>query len=72
MVTHMSLVFSLISVLLPHVELNPWQQQMAAQSQPALLSLLQQMGSAASVAEDAMTSVGASWRAGTAVLQVWW
>lgn len=68
-VTHMSLVFSLLSVLLPHVELNPWQQQMATQSQPALLSLLQQMGAAATVAEDTMTSVGASWRAGTAVLQ---
>lgn len=66
----MSLVFSLLSVLLPHVELNPWQQQMATQSQPALLSLLQQMGAAATVAEDTMTSVGASWRAGTAVLQV--
>jgi hypothetical protein len=66
----MSLVFSLLSVLLPHIELNPWQQQIAAQSQPALLSLLQQMGAAATVAEDTMTSVGASWRAGTAVLQV--
>lgn len=70
MVTHMSLVFSLLSVLLPHVELNPWQQQMAAKSQPVLLSLLQQMGAAATVAEDTMTSVSASWRAGTAVLQV--
>jgi hypothetical protein len=69
-VTHMSLVFSLLSALLPHIEFNPWQQQMAAQSQPALLSLLQQMGAASAVAGDAMTSVGASWRAGTAVLQV--
>jgi hypothetical protein len=69
-VTHLSLVFSLLSVLLPHIQLNPWQQQMAAQSQPALLSLLQGMGSAATVAEDALASVGASWRAGTTVLQV--
>jgi hypothetical protein len=69
-VTHLSLVFSLLSVLLPHIQLNPWQQQLAAQSQPALLSLLQGMGSAAAVAEDALMSVGASWRAGTAVLQV--
>lgn len=68
--THMSLVFSLLSVLLPHVQLNAKQQQLAAQSQPALLSLLQQLGSATAVAEDALTSVGASWRAGTAVLQV--
>jgi hypothetical protein len=66
----MSLVFSFLSVLLPHVELNPWQQQMAAKSQPALLSLLQQAGAAATVAEDTLTSVTASWRAGTAVLQV--
>lgn len=70
MVTHMSLVFSLLSVLLPHVQLNSKQQQLAAQSQPALLLLLQQLGSATAVAEDALTSVGASWRAGTAVLQV--
>jgi hypothetical protein len=32
--------------------------------------MLQQTGAAAAVAGDFMTSVGASWRAGTAVLQV--
>lgn len=70
MVTHMSLVFSLLSMLLPHIQLSPWQQQLAAQSQRALLGLLQQIGAAASVAGDTLTSVEAAWRAGTAVLQV--
>lgn len=60
----------LLCPLCVHKQLNPWQQEKLQQSTPALLSLLQQMGAAATVAEDTMTSIGASWRAGSAVVQV--
>jgi hypothetical protein len=71
-VTHMSLVFSLLSVLLPHVRLQPWQAQALAAAAPQARGLLLQAGAAAAVAGDVGTSVGASWRAATAMLQVRW
>jgi hypothetical protein len=69
-VTQLSLVFSLIAALLPHVALQPWQQQALAAAQPQAMRLLLQAGSAAAVAGDVSTSVGASCRTATAMLQV--
>lgn len=69
-VTHMSFIFSLISLLVPHVQLQPWQRDMLAAAQPQIKSLLLQAGSAAAVAEDVGTSISATFRAATTMLQV--
>lgn len=68
-VTQMAINFNLLSALLPHLALHPWQQQALQQLQQPLLNAFVIAGSLAAVAEDVGTSLGASWRAGAAVLQ---
>jgi hypothetical protein len=65
----MAINFNLLSALLPHLALHPWQQQTLQQLQQPLLNALVSAGSLAAVVEDVGTSLGASWRAGAAVLQ---
>ncbi|KAF6263801.1 hypothetical protein COO60DRAFT_1624502 [Scenedesmus sp. NREL 46B-D3] len=68
-VTQMAITFNLLSALLPHLALHPWQQHALQQLQQPLLGALVSAGSLAAVVEDVGTSLGASWRAGAAVLQ---
>eukprot|EP00879_Flechtneria_rotunda_P001077 GHRR01001217.1.p1 GENE.GHRR01001217.1~~GHRR01001217.1.p1 ORF type:complete len:294 (+),score=83.24 GHRR01001217.1:281-1162(+) len=67
-VTQMSVTFSLLSALLPHLALQPWQQQLLHQVQPHLLQALMGAGSLAAVMEDVGTSLSATWRAWAAVM----
>eukprot|EP00878_Enallax_costatus_P001667 GHUV01001820.1.p1 GENE.GHUV01001820.1~~GHUV01001820.1.p1 ORF type:complete len:274 (+),score=94.51 GHUV01001820.1:470-1291(+) len=68
-VTHLSLSFSLLSVLLPHLALQPWQADILQEVKPQLIKAVLSAGSLASVVEDVGTSLGATWRATSAVLQ---
>lgn len=69
-VTQLSLVFSALSAMLPHVQLQAWQADALTRAQPQLLGMLLAAGSAAGVAGDIGTSVAATWRASAAMLAV--
>jgi hypothetical protein len=68
-VTHLSLIFSLLSVLLPHLALLPWQDSILQEVKPQLVRAVLSAGGLASVLEDVGTSLSATVRASTAVFQ---
>lgn len=61
-VTRMTITFDLLAALLPHLELQPWQQEKADQLKPLIIDALLATGGLSAVVEDVGAVTGAAWR----------
>jgi hypothetical protein len=58
----MTITFDLLAALLPHLELQPWQQEKADQLKPLIIDALLATGGLSAVVEDVGAVTGAAWR----------